>query len=194
MQFRLLPAFLVFLGSYFPLAVILALQDITEQSWGLEICRNWEDCVLPALSHPYLSLFSVATTLLCLILTLKILRGLRYRYQIQVIETKPIPGELISYSIPYIVAFMGVDYGSTGKIAGLAVFLLWLFLITYRAGQIIMNPMLLVIGWNLYEASVVINNRHQRVVRLLGRGSMAPGKYFCEMVQGSYICAAGEDE
>lgn len=194
MQFRLVPAFLVFLGSYFPLAVILALQDITEQSWEQEICRNWKNCVLPTSNHPFLSLSAVAITLLCLILTFKILSGLRYRYSIDIVEAKPIPGELISYSIPYIVAFMGVDYGTTGKVAGLTVFLLWLFLITYRAGQIIMNPMLLVMGWNLFEASVIINNKHQRVVRLLGRGSMSPGAYRCEKVQGSYICMEGETE
>lgn len=194
MQFRLLPALLVFLGSYFPLAVILALQDITEQSWELEVCRSWKNCVLPTSNHPYLSLFAVAITLLCLILTLQILRGLRYKYSIKVVDAKPIPGELISYSIPYIVAFMGVDYGSIGKIAGLAVFLLWLFLITYRAGQIVMNPMLLVMGWSLFEAQVVINNKHQRVVRLLGKGTMSPGEYKCEKVQGSYICMEGENK
>ena len=77
------------------------------------------------------------------------------------------------------MSFIGVDYGSAGKVAGLAVFLLWLFLITYRAGQIIMNPILLVLGWNLYEAEAKING-HKRVIRLLSRIDPTPGVYLCQ--------------
>jgi hypothetical protein len=193
LQFRLIPAFLVFLGSYLPLAIILALQDVTEESWELGLCKDWEHCVLPSSNHPYLSLLVIAVTLLCLLLTIKILSGIRYKYPITIIESKPIPSELISYSFPYIVSFIGVDYGATGKIAGLAVFLVWLFLITYRAGQIIMNPILLVLGWNLYEAKASING-HERIIKILSKTSLTPGAYLCQEVQGNYICKEGRQE
>ncbi|QLI83143.1 hypothetical protein HZU75_01290 [Chitinibacter fontanus] len=81
---------------------------------------------------------------------------------------------------------MGVDYASLGKIAGLVAFLAWLFLITYKAGQIVMNPILLVFGWNLYEARIVINN-HERTSKFLSKKILPPGKYLCQEVQGSYI-------
>jgi hypothetical protein len=186
MQFRLIPAFLVFLGSYFPLAVILALQDIKQEYWGFDFCWSFRDCILPSSNHPYLSLFGVSLTLACLLLTIYVLRALRYKYPVTITASKPIPSELISYSFPYIVSFMGVDYATAGKIAGLVVFLLWLFLITYRAGYIIMNPMLLILGWNLYEAEAQING-HKRVIKLLSRSDPTPGKYLCQEVQGSYI-------
>lgn len=193
MQFRLIPAFLVFLGSYFPLAVILALQDVTQESWELGLCRSWGHCVLPSSNHPYLSLIGVAVTLLCLALTIKILSSLRYKYPVTIIESKSIPSELISYSFPYIVSFMGVDYGATGKIAGLAIFLVWLFLITYRAGQLIMNPILLVMGWNLYEARASMNG-HERVIKILSKTSLTPGAYHCQEVQGNYISMGERQE
>jgi hypothetical protein len=186
LQFRLIPAFLVFLGSYFPLAVILALQDVTQESWELGLCRSWEHCVFPSSNHPYLSLISVAVTFLCFILTITILSSLRYKYPITIIESRPIPSELISYSFPYIVSFMGVDYGATGKIAGLTIFLIWLFLITYRAGQLIMNPVLLVMGWNLYEAKACFSG-HVRVIKALSKTPLPPGTYLCQEVQGNYI-------
>ena len=192
MQFRIVPAFLVFLGSYFPLAVILALQDIKQDFWGLDFCWSLKDCVLPSSNHPFLSLFGVSLTLVCLLLTIQVLRGLRYKYPVTIIASKPIPSELISYSFPYIVSFMGVDYGSAGKIAGLVIFLVWLFLITYRAGYIIMNPILLILGWNLYEAEAQING-HKRVIKLLSRVVPTPGKYLCQEVQGSYI-SIGEEQ
>ncbi len=192
MQFRLIPACLVFIGSYFPLAIILALQDIKQEYWKFDFCWSLRDCVLPISNHPYLSLCGVSLTLACLLLTIYILRSLRYKYPVTITASKPIPSELISYSFPYIVSFMGVDYGSTGKIAGLVVFLLWLFLITYRAGYIIMNPMLLILGWNLYEAEAQING-HRRVIKLLSKANPTPGKYLCQEVQGSYI-SMGEEQ
>jgi hypothetical protein len=186
MQFRLAPALLVFLGSYFPLAVILALQDINPDSWQSGLCLSLRNCSLPRVNHPYLSLLGLLLTLSCLLLTIYVLNSLRCKYPVDIQTSKPIPNELISYSFPYIVSFIGVDYGSTGKVAGLAVFLLWLFLITYRAGQIIMNPILLVLGWNLYEAQAEING-HKRVIRLLSRVDPTPGVYLCQAVQGNYI-------
>ena len=186
MQFRLMSALLVFLGSYFPLAVILALQDIKQEYWRLDFCWHFRDCVLPIGNHPYLAIFGVLMTLSCLLLTICVLRRLRYKYTIIITTSKPIPSELISYSFPYIVSFMGVDYGSAGKVAGLFVFLIWLFLITYRSGNIIMNPVLLIFGWNLYEAEATING-HKRVVRMLSKVVPKPGKYLCQDIQGSYI-------
>jgi hypothetical protein len=186
MQFKVIPALLVFMGSYFPLALILALQDVSESTWSAGVCTEWRACQVPDFAHPWWSLSFVVVTGLCLILTFMILRKIRCKYPVKVIESKPIPSELISYSFPYIVSFMGVDYGSIGKIAGLAVFLFWLFLITFKSSQIIMNPILLIFGWNLYEAKVLING-HPRIAKILGRWKLPPGDYFCDEVQGNYI-------
>ncbi|MBZ4040441.1 hypothetical protein [Novilysobacter selenitireducens] len=186
MQFRLIPALLLFLGSYFPLALILALQDVTEESWQAGLCVSIKSCVLPEFSHPALSLLAVLISGACLMSTLIVIETLRYKYPVDVIEAKPIPSELISYSFPYIISFMGVDYASIGKVAGLTTFLIWLFLITYRAGQIIMNPILLIFGWSLYEAKVKING-HDRITRVLSKTHLAPGRYRCQEVQGSYL-------
>lgn len=186
MQFRLLPGLLVFLGSYFPLALILALQDISQASWAAGMCTNFKSCKLPVFNNPWLSLSCVIITGLCFILTFQVLRKLRYKYPVEIVEVKSIPSELISYSFPYIVSFMGVDYSSTGKIVGFAVFLIWLFLITFKAGQTIMNPILIIFGWSLYETKVLVNG-HARIARVLSQSRLTPGYYHCEVVQGNYI-------
>lgn len=186
MQFRLIPAVCVFLGSYFPLTLILLLQDIPPDTWKAPMCVSFNECSWPTLAHPTLAIVSTVATGLCLLITLKILAELRYKYPVEIIEYRPIPSELISYSFPYIVSFMGVDYGSAGKIAGLLTFLAWLFLITYRSGQIVMNPILLVLGWGLYEAKIRVNG-HERIVKLLSKQCPTPGMYKCQEVQGSYI-------
>lgn len=193
MQFRLIPALLVFLGSYFPLALILALQDISNSSWSSDICTNWRSCELPTFVNPFLSLSILSLTALCLCLTFGILTKIRYKYPVRVVEAKPIPSEIISYSFPYIVAFMGVDYGVQGKVAGLILFLTWLFIITFKSGQIILNPILLIFGWNLYEAKVLVN-RHSRTVRVLSKTKLVPGEYHCEVIQENYITKGGGAE
>ncbi|MCS4511442.1 hypothetical protein [Xylophilus ampelinus] len=186
MKFRIFPAFLVFLGSYFPLALILASQDISQKTWAGGICQKWGECNFPTFEHPWLSGLGVLVTGLCLILTFNVISRIRHKYTINVSESKSIPSELISYSFPYIVSFMGVDYGSLGRIAGLAAFLVWLFLITYKASQIIMNPILLIFGWNLYEAKIMIN-KHERIVKILSKNILIPGIYCCGDIQGNYI-------
>ncbi|MEO4028732.1 hypothetical protein ABH313_11900 [Chromobacterium vaccinii] len=186
MQFRLVPALLVFLGSYFPLALILALQDVSQQAWAAGLCTDWSMCTFPKFDHPWLSGLGIVTTGLCLLLTFMVVSKLRYKYPIKILDSKPIPSELISYSFPYIVSFMGVDYGSLGKIAGLVAFLSWLFLITYKAGQIIMNPILLVFGWNLYELRVIVG-KHERTSKCLSKKILPPGRYLCQEIQGNYI-------
>lgn len=50
-----------------------------------------------------------------------------------------------------------------------------------------MNPVLLVFGWNLYEARVSING-HERTIRLLSKVTPIPGLYYCQEVHGNYIC------
>jgi hypothetical protein len=186
MQFRFIPALLVFLGSYFPLALILALQDISESTWSAGICTNWKSCQLPSFNNPWLTFSILVITAVCLALTLVIIAKVRYKYSVTIIETKPIPNEIISYSFPYIVSFMGFDYGSLGKVAGFAVFFAWLFIITFKAGQVILNPILLIFGWNLYEAKLLINGE-PRIARVLSKSNLIPGDYRCEVIQGIYI-------
>lgn len=59
----------------------------------------------------------------------------------------------MNYVLPYIVAFMGLDYKDVGKLLGFLIFFLWIFLITHRSGQVVLNPVLTVFGWQLYDVS-----------------------------------------
>lgn len=102
-------------------------------------------------------------------------------------QCKPVPNDLINYVFPYIVSFMGVDLGSTGKVLGFGLFLLWLFLISYRSGQILMNPLLLAVGWQLYEIQADIEG-NKRSLRALSRDIVVPGQKLRScLVQGIYV-------
>lgn len=186
MQFKLIPALLVFLGSYFPLAIILGIQDIKQSSWETGICFTLSNCQLPKFGNPWISSLVFLITGFCLFITFFIFKKVSYEHSIEINEAKTIPTELINYSFPYIVSFMGVDYDDRGKLLGLIIFLVWLFLLTHKSQQIIMNPILLIFGWNLYEANIISNN-NTFPTKILSKVKLCDGKYKCTKMQSIYI-------
>jgi hypothetical protein len=190
MQFRVLTAFLIFLGSYLPLALILAAQDISASWWQKPICR-WShlaanQCDYNPFSHPVLALAPLVVTCLAVYLSHLIFRRIYFPFDIMVNSAKSTPNEIINYVFPYVVSFMGIAYDQQEKLVGFFIFLLWLFAITYKSGQIIMNPLLLMLGWNLYEANITVNNSN-RDVRILKRGQLRTGVQRAQTIQDFYI-------
>jgi hypothetical protein len=49
-----------------------------------------------------------------------------------------------------------------------------------------MNPLLLIFGWKLYEATIVIN-KVEREVRVMKHGTLHLGTYSAQTVQDFYI-------
>ena len=73
---------------------------------------------------------------------------------------------------------MSIDYHETSKFLGFLVFLAWMFWITYKSGQIIMNPVLIALGWRLYKVSYNFTGS-PNVFRsnVLSKGHLAPGNH-----------------
>ncbi|MGR9580667.1 hypothetical protein ACU80S_19485, partial [Pandoraea sputorum] len=67
------------------------------------------------------------------------------------------------------------------------VFLAWMFLITYRSGQILMNPLLLATGWQLYEISADINGNSRSIIALSRSKIHSGDKLKSCVVQGVYV-------
>ena len=190
MQFRILSGFLIFIGSYLPLAIILAVQDIPTKWWARPFCTTASftsgECSFLPFNNPVQSLsFILATGLSALIAHLS-LKSISYPFQIEVAHSKAIPNEVINYTFPYVVSFMGISYGDPEKLLGFCVFLLWMFAITFKSGQIVMNPLLLVFGWRLHEASISINGS-PREVRVLKKGHLKPGAQWAQTIQDFYV-------
>ena len=76
MQMRPIPALILFLGSYFPLSLILLIQDIKESSWNAPLCRLSAEysCFLPELTNPWRAvglLFICAVSLVAFMVMMK---------------------------------------------------------------------------------------------------------------------------
>lgn len=154
MQPRAPVAVLIFLASYLPLAMILALQDVDLTILQQPICRDWshlsESCAVP-LKHPGMAVAPIAVCLLSLVLAAFALTKVQPRTPIVIKSAKHVPADLMNYTLPYIVTFMSLDYSDMVKLAGFAAFFVWIFVITLRSGQLLMNPVLTVFGWQLFE-------------------------------------------
>ncbi len=154
MQLRLPVAIAIFLGSYLPLSVILLVQDVDYGLLQKGICwRVWSKeaaCAIP-LAHPIFSLVAFGICLSSFFITLFALSLTSPKLSIKVTEAKYIPAELMSYTLPYVVSFMSIGYQETGKFIGITIFLAWMFWITHKSGQVLVNPLLAVLGWRLYE-------------------------------------------
>lgn len=177
MKIKLFPAMLLFMASYFPLSLILLLQDISDASWNLPFCRSLQHCGLPELVNPARSLGLLGVCLISLVFFLAVMKMIPSDHDLAVKEAKPAPNDLINYVFPYVVSFMGLDLGSSGKLCGFLVFLGWMFLITYRSGQILMNPLLIAAGWQLHEVTVRIGGS-DRTGFALSKAPVNPGDTF----------------
>jgi hypothetical protein len=196
MQIRLLASLVIFLGSYLPLALILLVQDANYTLLGRSFCwRLWDEragCAVP-LDHPKFSLVILGLCLSCFCITLVALSSLRPKVPINVTEVKYIPAELMSYTLPYVVSFMSIGYQETGKFVGLIIFLAWMFWIAYKSGQILLNPVLAVFGWRLYEIKYVFpGDKTVRNGRALAGGIAEPEtRYQHAVVQDVIILRVG---
>lgn len=152
MQLRIYAAFVLFLGSYLPLSVILLFQNFRYELLENDLCWKMplSSCVIP-LRQPIISISFVGICLACLLFTLVVLKAIRVRQDIDAAEIKHIPTDLMNYVLPYVVSFMGLDYNDIGKFVGFIVFLIWIFIITFKSERVIMNPVLTVFGWKLFE-------------------------------------------
>lgn len=154
MQLNLLSSMLIFLGSYTPLSLILLIQDIDASMASKPFCLNVfrAGCSLP-LNTPKVSIPVVIACAISLLLTLMVISNTSPKKKAELKSIKQVPGELINYSLPYIVTLMSINYTDTKEIFGFLVFILWIFAINHRSGTIILNPVLSVFGWKLYEVT-----------------------------------------
>jgi hypothetical protein len=159
MQLRPTTSVILYLGSYLPLSVILLVQDVRFERVGIRLCNPLipdpsSKCELP-LDHPTRAIGALIACVVAFAVALVALRLASPKRKIVIKESEHIPADLMNYTLPYVVAFMGLDYKDLSKLFGFLVFFFWIFVITYRSGQIVLNPVLAVLGWRLYDVKYV---------------------------------------
>lgn len=99
MQFNLIAAFTVFIGSYLPLALILAVQDIPFSWWSRPICKfdDISNCEFIPFTNMWIAIVFIVITLLSVFFSNLTLAKISYPFKVKVKSSKGIPNDIINY-------------------------------------------------------------------------------------------------
>lgn len=173
MQTRMIPSLFLFLGAYFPLALILWIQDIDQIFWRWPIChiefetRSIYGCASLKWQNPWLSFPLLLFTGVGLLLLVWLSKKIKPKSQVEVISAKACPNNATNYVIPYIVSFIGINLdGDVGPLIGAGVLFVFLFLILHFSGEVLMNPILIILGWRVYEIEGMVDGNLRQFVAI----------------------------
>jgi len=137
---------LVFLCSYYPLFLILFIRDI-----GSPVAT----VPFGSLNVSWWALVGISFSSICTLLTGCIMRTLLTSAEggneIILTDVREARGDMINYTLPFLIGLFAFDYKTFQSVASLIVFLVFMFGFTRREGIILLNPMFLLMGIRLYD-------------------------------------------
>lgn len=145
---------LVFISSYYPLFLILFIRDISNVGNGGEIkffFISWNFCI-----H-FMSVFMVFISSAASLIVAPIIRRFTtYRpdtggIDIKVSHCIKIKGDMINFTLPFLIGLFAFDYKTWQSMLSLIVFLIFMFSFVHKEQISLLNPMFLLLGVRLYE-------------------------------------------
>jgi len=138
MKPRFLISFLIFLSAYAPLSLIIAAKDLNWQKWTF--------------AHRNGSLICLVIAVLSVVILRFVITAIPGQYPAKVISVKSRSGDLINYSIPYLVTFVTVDnFFEIPNLAAFITFMALMFILTLKTQNLFINPILAVWQYGLYD-------------------------------------------
>jgi hypothetical protein len=137
MKLRIWAAIIIFISSYSPLALILLIKDLDKVTWTL---RN------PIIAISILAIAAISVFVLSITT-----RVIRQGDVVTLTRVSSKSGELVNYTIPYMISFFGFDLGDWRELSAFIVFMLLMCMLTIRTQNIFINPILALQGYGLYD-------------------------------------------
>lgn len=128
-----------FLSSYAPLAPIILFRDY-----------NFRD---HAFRNPTAVTIVACIAALASIFLFIAMRQIRHGVQVNVRAVANKSGELVNYTIPYMISFFGFELSDANAIFAFLFFLALMYVLTVQTQNIFINPLLAVRGWALYDVT-----------------------------------------
>lgn len=128
----------MFASSYSPLSLIVAVQDF---DWSEFQFHNPVQVV-------GLLVFAAISTWFCF----QVMANLGDGVRITIKRVNDRSNELVNYTIPYVVSFLGLKLDDLGSLLGFMIFMGIMFVLTVRTRSLFVNPVLAMKGYVLYDA------------------------------------------
>lgn len=137
MKLKFWPSLLIFISSYFPLTLIFLIKDMSATDFRLQ--------------HPIVAAVVAIVTLLACLSTLFASRSINGGVPVKIIKVSNKSGDMFTYTIPYMVSFYNFTLGDWKTLLCLLVFMTLMFALSYRTQNLLVNPVLALAGFGLYD-------------------------------------------
>src|SRR5579871_4842881 len=139
MKPKLFTAVLLFISAYSPLFLMLAVKDFDFE------CRH-------TFKHPWFAYSTLGLTVLSIVLLFYSITSIKPGTQsVTVTAVKNRSIDIIGYTLPYMLAFLGIDLSKPEDAICTSLFLLILLIITITSQSVFINPVLTMAGYGLYD-------------------------------------------
>ncbi|KAF3983352.1 MAG: hypothetical protein HFP78_00065 [Methylococcales symbiont of Hymedesmia sp. n. MRB-2018] len=146
MKLKILPSILIFVSAYSPLSIIFLIQDF---DWKTKSVLH------PEILYPILGISFIS--IIFIWVAVKFIKVSTPPVKVLSVSNKS--GELINYSIPYMISFSAMDLSRPKLLISFGFFMLIMYVLTLKTHNIFINPILAVIGYNIYDVKYQKNNR-----------------------------------
>jgi len=133
--------------------------------------RDWDYPTI-ALKHPQIVFALIVVSFLSCIAVWASVRYLKSSSPpVTVLKVSNRSGELINYSIPYMISFFVMDLGNIPVVISFLFFMAVMWWITFKTQNIFINPILVLLGYNLYMVTYkAANNETENEATFLVHG------------------------
>ncbi|WP_299974606.1 hypothetical protein [uncultured Pseudoteredinibacter sp.] len=159
---------LIFLSSYYPLFLILLIRDVDHKVEGISVgCVSLE----LSISGWALSLFLLSSLSSLIVGTMvrKLLMHQEGGTSVKVKKVNQIRGDMLNYTLPFLIGLFAFDYEDYQSIASLLIFLVFIFSFVRKEQISLLNPMFLLMGVRLYDVEY----------KEVGRAAIGNGTVLC---------------
>ena len=160
MKPRFFISLLIFLSAYAPLALIIVAKDF-----------DWDNHTL---AHVKGSLICLGLGFLSVIVLKAVVEAFPCQHPVEIESVKGRSGDLINYSIPYLVTFVTVDkFFEFSNLVPFGLFMSLMFILTFKTQSIFINPILAAIGYGLYDVQFKEGDTEKDGIFLI-QGELSP--------------------
>lgn len=158
----------VFISGYFPLAIIYTIQNISISASIIDF----------HFTHLYFLIPLWVIMILSVIVTLALLKKFSVTggRESRIINYSNKSGDLLIYTIPYIIAFLTIDFDDKINIIASAAFMIFLFFMMVKTDKVFVNPFLLLLNYNLYDVNYECGNKNYSGLFLAKNGVIESNK------------------
>lgn len=156
LRLRPLVSLVLFISSYAPLMIILAVKQI-------DITKPYY------LTAPILAVGLLVVAILSSIITVSTVKSVHSGLLVTVSKASNKSGDMFGYTIPYMLSFMKIDLGEWQTLVAIVIFLSVLFTMAYRTQTVFINPILAIAGYMLIDCTFKRDSKEMQAMVITKR-------------------------